>query len=352
MSAPQRGRGSQTAQVSRYVTWTRDPADDGWADEPPETRRTEISADQARSVISFNQSPDVPFDRSINPYRGCEHGCAYCFARPTHAWLGLSPGLDFETRLSAKFDAAPTLTEALRQPGYRCDTIALGVNTDAYQPVERTLGITRQILEVLWAFRHPVVIITKGALIERDMDLLQSLASENLVQVMVSMTTHDASLARALEPRAASPLRRIEVIRRLAAASIPVGALIAPVIPGLTDHEMESLINTVAEAGAHNAGYVPLRLPLEVAPLFKAWLETHRPDRASRVMSLTRQLRGGRENDTRFGHRMHGQGPLGDLYRQRFALALKRAGLAARSTQLDTGRFRVPPRAGDQLSLL
>ncbi|WP_227816492.1 PA0069 family radical SAM protein [Nitrogeniibacter aestuarii] len=346
------GRGSASNQASRYVEWDRTPADDGWTDEPPERRRTLVSPDAPRAVITRNQSPDVPFECSINPYRGCEHGCAYCFARPTHAWLGLSPGLDFETRLSAKYGAADRLITELRHPGYRCSVIALGVNTDAYQPVERSLRITRGVLEVLESCHHPVIIITKGALIERDIDLLAAMAHENLVHVMVSLTTLNAPLARALEPRAASPVRRLEIIKTLSGAGVPVGALIAPVIPGLTDHELESLVASAADAGARNAGYSTLRLPLEVATLFQAWLEAHQPDRAQRVMSLVRQLRGGRENDARFGHRMRGQGPIADLYRQRFALALKRHNVAPRSLDLDTGRFRPPQQPGDQLTLL
>jgi len=351
-STHQRGRGSDRGTGSRYVEWTRVPEDDGWTDEAPATHRTLVSPDAASSVITYNTSPDVPFDRSINPYRGCEHGCAYCFARPTHAWLGLSPGLDFETRLSAKFDAAAMLTDELRRPAYRCAPIALGVNTDAYQPVERQLRITRGILEVLSHHRHPVLIITKGALIERDVDLLADMAQDRLVQVMVSLTTLDAPLARSLEPRAASPQRRLSIIQRLSQAGIPVGALIAPVIPGLTDHEIESLLDAASTVGASNAGYGMLRLPLEVAPLFKQWLETHEPNRAGRVMSLVRQIRAGRDNDARFGHRMRGQGPLADLVRQRFALALKRQGLSRRSLSLETQAFTVPPQPGDQLPLL
>jgi len=349
---PTRGRGSASQMASRFVAWERTAEADGWTDDPPETVRTRVDADQARSVITYNQSPDVPFDRSINPYRGCEHGCAYCFARPTHAWLGLSPGIDFETRLSAKFDAADRLSQELDNPGYSCAPIALGVNTDAYQPVERSLCITRGILQVLLAHQHPVVIITKGSLIERDIDVLRPLADARLLSVVVSVTTLDAPLSRALEPRAASPGRRLQVIERLSTAGIPVGVLMAPLIPGLTDHEIEGVIANVAGAGARSVRYACLRLPREVAPLFKQWLHHHRPARADRVMSLVHQLRGGADYDARFGFRMQGQGPLADLYRQRFALALKRHGLQDEPCALDTTQFHRSAGPGSQLELL
>ncbi|QID18697.1 PA0069 family radical SAM protein [Nitrogeniibacter mangrovi] len=348
-----RGRGSVIQTDSRFAQWRRQALDDGWpATDDACPPRTRVSPDAARTVITRNRSPDVPFDRSINPYRGCEHGCAYCFARPSHAWLGLSPGLDFETRLSAKFDAPARLTAELARPSYRCAPIALGVNTDAYQPVERQLGLTRGILQVLAAHRHPVMIVTKGALIERDVDILAPMAEARLVQVMVSLTTLDASLARTLEPRAAAPKRRLEVVRTLSAAGVPVGVLMAPLIPALTDHEMEPLLAAAAEAGAGSAGYVVLRLPNEVAPLFRDWLARHAPDRARHVMSLVAQLRGGRDNDPRFGQRMRGQGPIAALYRQRFALICRRLGLNRRHVDLDSNRFRVPPAPGEQLSLL
>jgi len=346
-----RGRGSSDHRDSRFLAWQRQAEDDGWPQAPEAPAKTTLSIDAARTVITRNTSPDVPFDRSINPYRGCEHGCAYCFARPTHAWLGLSPGLDFETRLSYKPDAAEQLARELAHNAYVCAPIALGVNTDAYQPVERQLGITRDILKVLSEHRHPVVIVTKGALIERDIDLLESMARDRLVQVMVSVTTLDASLARRLEPRATAPHRRLAMISALSSAGIPVGVLIAPVIPALTDHEMEAILGAAAGHGASTAGYVLLRLPLEVRPLFIDWLEHHTPDRAAHVMSLVRQTRGGRENDPRFGHRMKGAGPIADLYRQRFALACRSLGLMHRHADLNTGLFRPPPLADGQLAL-
>jgi DNA repair photolyase len=345
------GRGSGASPDSRFLAWQRQAEDDGWPRDAVAPPKTMLSIDRSRTVISRNESPDVPFDRSINPYRGCEHGCAYCFARPTHAWLGLSPGLDFETRLSYKPDAAEQLAGELARPTYACAPIALGVNTDAYQPVERQLGITRSILKVLSDCRHPVVIVTKGALIERDIDLLESMARDRLVQVMVSVTTLDAPLARRLEPRATAPHRRLEMMATLAAAHIPVGVLVAPVIPALTDHEMEGILAAAAAHGASSAGYVLLRLPLEVRPLFIDWLNEHTPDRAGHVMSLLRQTRGGRDNDPRFGHRMKGSGPIADLYRQRFSLACRSLGLANRHADLNTGLFRPPPPADGQLPL-
>jgi len=349
--SPPHGRGSTQAPDSRFLSWQRQPEDDGWPQDASPPPKTTLSVDRSRTVISRNESPDVPFDRSINPYRGCEHGCAYCFARPTHAWLGLSPGLDFETRLSYKPDAADQLARELAHPGYVCAPIALGVNTDAYQPVERQLGITRGILKVLSDCRHPVVIVTKGALIERDIDLLEALAKDRLVQVMVSVTTLEADVARRLEPRATAPHRRLAMIAALAAARIPVGVLVAPVIPALTDHEMEDILSAAADHGASTAGYVLLRLPLEVRPLFTDWLAHHAPDRAAHVMSLLRQMRGGRENDPRFGHRMKGVGPVAELYRQRFALACRTLGLAPRHTALETALFRPPPPTDGQMRL-
>ncbi len=351
-TSPIRGRGSTARIDSRFLEWQRAPEDDGWDTPPADRPDTRVSSDRARTVITRNESPDVPFDRSINPYRGCEHGCAYCFARPTHAWLGLSPGLDFETRLSAKFDAAELLEAELGRQGYRCAPIALGVNTDAYQPVERELGITRAILQVLRAHRHPLVIVTKGALIERDLDILADMARDKLAQVMISVTTLDGSLARTLEPRAAAPHRRLALMASLADAGVPVGVLMAPVIPALNDHEIEAVLAAAADHGAATAGYVLLRLPSEVGPIFREWLAQHQPDRASHVLSLVQQMRGGRDNDPRFGHRMKGNGPIARLYRQRFALACRKLGLANRHVALDTTKFRVPPRAGDQLRLL
>ncbi|WP_230976128.1 PA0069 family radical SAM protein [Pseudothauera nasutitermitis] len=359
-----RGRGSTLSPDSRYAAWTRihdaeealaahgiagadcDDGEDGC------NPATVLEIDRARSVLSYNHSPDIPFDRSINPYRGCEHGCSYCFARPTHAYLGLSPGLDFETRLSWKPDAARLLRAELARPGYRCAPIALGVNTDAYQPVERRLGITRQILEVLAATRHPVHVITKSALIERDVDLLADLARDGLAQVMFSVTTLDDELARRMEPRAARPARRLAAMARLARAGIPVGVLCAPLIPALNDHELESVLEAAQAHGARTAGYVLLRLPHELRELFADWLVRHYPGRARHVLSLIAQTRGGRLNDARFGHRMRGQGVFADLYRQRLQRACARLGLHARAMPVfDTTRFRPPAADARQLRL-
>ncbi len=337
-----RGRGSALRPDSRYAAWTR-TADTG--DEPADESAipTTLEVERARSIINYNSSPDVPFDRSINPYRGCEHGCSYCFARPSHAWLGLSPGLDFETRLSWKPDAARLLRAELAHPGYRCAPIALGVNTDAYQPVERRLGLTRQILEVLAATRHPVSIITKSALIERDLDLLADLARDRLVHVMFSVTTLDDELARRMEPRAARPARRLEAMARLAAAGVPVGVLFAPLIPALNDHELEGVLEAAHAHGAQAAGYVLLRLPHELRALFTDWLHRHYPGRATHVLSLLEQLRGGRLNDPRFGHRMRGEGVFAELYRQRLRRNCERLGLTARLQHaFDLSRFKPP----------
>ncbi len=347
-----KGRGSALTLDSRFLDWQREAFDDGWSDDTPVAApATTVAIDTTRTVITHNQSPDVPFDRSINPYRGCEHGCAYCFARPSHAWLGLSPGLDFETKLVAKPDAAELLVKELAAPNYRCEPIALGVNTDAYQPIERKLGITREILRVLADCRHPVVLITKSALIERDIDLLSRLAQDHLVQVMFSITTLDAELARTLEPRAASPSRRLQAVETLSRAGVPVGVLFAPLIPALNDHEMEAVLAAAAEHGATTAGYVLLRLPGEVRQIFEDWLTQHVPDKAAHVMNLVRQLRLGRVNDPRFGHRMRGSGPLAALYRQRFALACRRHALSARHDVLDRTCFVPPVPRGAQQSL-
>ncbi|OOG23289.1 radical SAM protein [Thioalkalivibrio denitrificans] len=348
------GRGATVSPAARYESARTEAVDDGWhREEESAPLHTEVTMEQARSVISRNDSPDVPFELSINPYRGCEHGCVYCFARPTHAYMGLSPGLDFETRLFAKAGAADRLREALARPGYACRPIALGVNTDAYQPVERRLRITRQVLEVLYDAHHPVTIVTKSALIERDLDLLAPMARDGLAQVAVSVTTLDRTLARRLEPRAAAPQRRIETIGRLNDAGVPVSLLMAPLIPVLTDGEMESLLTEGARAGAVAAGYVLLRLPLEVAPLFEDWLRTHVPLKADHVLARIRDSRGGKLYDARFGRRMTGDGPYAELLRQRFRLARRRAGLAGRMPELDMGRF-VPPRpfsGGGQMGL-
>lgn len=349
-----KGRGTDQDIPGRFARQTTQPCDDGWPELPEAENsapQTQCQPETARSIITRNQSPDVPFSQSVNPYRGCEHGCIYCFARPSHAYLDLSPGIDFETRLSAKTNAAERLRAELAKPGYRCSPVVLGTNTDPYQPVERHWGVTREVLEVLRDCHHPVSIITKGAGILRDLDLLAEMAEEHLVSVMISLTSLDAGLKRALEPRAASPTRRLRVIRALRERDIPVGTLIAPVIPALTDHELEDLLAAAAEAGVSEAGYVLLRLPWEVRPLFRQWLQEHYPERAEHVMSLLRQAREGRENDPCFGSRMRGSGPWADLLEQRFRRALRRHGLDRRDhPQLDVSRFR-PPRRGGQWDL-
>jgi DNA repair photolyase len=305
--------------------------------------------------MARNESPDIGFDRSINPYRGCEHGCVYCYARPSHAYLGHSPGLDFETQLYFKPELPALLERELRARGYQARPVALGANTDPYQPVERTLGITRAVLEVLERFGHPVTIVTKSALVLRDLDILQRMAKRNLVHVCLSVTTLDPALARTMEPRAASPARRIETIRQLAAAGIPVGVLVAPVIPGVNDMELERILEAAARAGATRAGYVLLRLPLEIAHLFEEWLALHLPDRAKRVLALVRDMRGGQLYDSRFGKRQTGTGPQADLLAQRFRLATARLGMTGtgpRGQQLDCSQFRVPAAEARQHELL
>ncbi len=342
---PLRGRGALGNPDNRYETLAREYVDDGWGslEARPDRLPTELHVERARSVITFNDSPDVPFDRSVNPYRGCEHGCIYCFARPAHAWLGWSPGLDFETRLTWKPDAPERLRRELGRPGYRCAPLALGINTDAYQPVERRLRLTRRLLEVLAECGHPVSIVTKSALVERDIDLLLPMAEAGRVSVTVSLTTLDAGLARRMEPRAAAPHRRLETIRRLGEAGIPVAVLVAPVIPVLTDGELETLLAAAREAGARDAGHVLLRLPREVAPLFEEWLATHEPGRAGHVLARLRDCRGGALYDSRFGARMTGTGPYAGLIAQRFRLARRRLGFPGLPA-LDCGGFR-PPRA-------
>jgi DNA repair photolyase len=351
---PTRGRGAIGNAVSRYAAHGREAVADGWWSEPAESGpKTEVGIDRSRSVISYNRSPDIPFDRSLNPYRGCEHGCIYCYARPTHAWLGLSPGLDFERRLFAKPDTAEQLRRELGAPGYRPATLVLGANTDPYQPVERRLGLTRQVLEVLADCRHPMAITTKSALVLRDLDLLQPMAERGLAAVQVSITTLDAELARRLEPRAASPRERLRAVAELARAGIPTGVLVSPLIPGLTDQDLERIIALAAQAGASYAGSLLLRLPLEIADLFTEWLHAHYPERAARVLGLIRQCRQGRLNDARFGSRMSGTGPVADLLQQRVALALRKHGLSRRDAApwLTTEHFRAPVLPGAQLSL-
>jgi DNA repair photolyase len=347
-----KGRGAASNSGGRFEAHRHEAFDDGWPDTVDEARpKTVVQAEASRSILNFNQSPDLPFDRSVNPYRGCEHGCVYCFARPTHAYLGLSPGLDFETRLFSKPEAAALLEESLRKPGYRCQTLALGVNTDAYQPVERKLEITRSLLQVLRRFRHPVAIVTKSALIERDIDILSEMAQRRLVSVYVSMTTLDAGLARKLEPRASAPQRRLQTIRKLAQAGVPVSTLVAPVIPVLTDPEMDAILAAVKDAGAQSAAYIMLRLPLEVSELFQQWLQEHYPLKAAHVMTRVRDTRGGKDYDSRFGVRLSGSGAFADIIAQRFALACRRLDLKPRDYSLDNSAFRVPARSGDQLGL-
>lgn len=355
---PRKGRGAVSNRSGRYEAEERFAIDDGWgaaeAEPEPEPERldTTVTADASRTVIARNSSPDIPFDRSINPYRGCEHGCVYCFARPTHAWLGLSPGLDFESRLFAKHDAPTLLAAELRRPKYQCRVIALGTNTDPYQPIERELGITRGVLQVLSDFKHPVGIVTKSALVRRDTDILVPMSAEGLAAVFVSVTTLDPSLARRLEPRAPTPSRRLETIAALSKAGVRVGVMAAPMIPGLNDSELEAILESAAGAGAASASYVLLRLPLEIKSLFTEWLEAHVPDRAARVMSLVRETRGGKLYDSTFGMRMKGQGPYAELIGKRFELAVRRHGLAGNRFALATHLFSPPPRPGDQLSLL
>jgi len=345
-----KGRGAVSNAAGRYEPHARVAIDDGWGpgeDDPP--RRTTVGRDSSRSVIARNRSPDVPFDQSINPYRGCEHGCVYCFARPTHAWLGLSPGLDFETRLFAKPDAARLLEQELARPGYEPQVIALGANTDPYQPVEREHGLTRQILEVLWRARHPTAIVTKSNLVLRDLDILAPMAAAGLARVMVSVTTLDRTLARRMEPRAPTPARRIEAIAGLRDAGVPVGVLASPMIPALNDAELEAILESCAKAGADSANYILLRLPLEIKHLFVEWLEAHYPERKARVLSLLRQSRDGKLYDSAFGKRMTGGGPYAELIAHRFKIACRRYGLNERDFALDTTQF-VRPR-GSQLDL-
>ena len=348
-------RGALTNPAGRFAAAGADDFDDGWGtldaealadDTPPATR---LHADPARRVISRNDSPDVPFSASINPYKGCSHGCIYCFARPTHEYLDHSAGLDFETEIYYKPDAAERFEAELRAPGYRCTPITLGANTDPYQPDERRLRITRALLAVARRFNQPISIVTKGALVTRDIDVLGEMAADNLASVMVSVTSLDATLKRRLEPRAAGPGRRFAAIEALRRAGIPVGVLVAPVIPALTDHELEALVARAAEAGALTAGYVLLRLPHGVKHLFRDWLAAHYPDRAAHVMSLINQSHGGRDYDARWGQRMRGSGVHAELIARRFRLACRRAGIdASRRITLDTGRFACPPAAGDQ----
>lgn len=354
---PPKGRGATFNPANRYRRDAREAVDDGWArptddsdDGAAPPPKTTVTIQAARSIIARNDSPDIPFTQSINPYQGCEHGCVYCYARPTHAYLDLSPGLDFETKLFAKPNAASLLANELAKPGYVCDSIALGTNTDPYQPIERDWKITRQILELLSACEHPFAIVTKSALVERDIDLLGPMAAKNLARVYLSITTFDRELARRLEPRAAAPERRLAAVKALAAAGIPVGVMVAPIIPQLNDKDLEAILEAAAANGARWAGWTMLRLPHEVKDLFRDWLAQHYPLRAAHVMSLVHQVRDGRDNDPNFGSRMRGTGLFADLIARRFELTCKRLGLNSARAPLDTSRFR-PPRHNPQLSL-
>jgi len=353
LDGPQKikGRGAASNREGRFETTTADAVDDGWEPDHDLTARpaTTVTEERARSIISRNDSPDIAFEQSINPYRGCEHGCIYCYARPSHSYLNLSPGLDFETKLFAKTNAAELLRKELARPGYRVSPINLGANTDPYQPIERRHRITRQVIEVLVEHRHPLTIVTKSALIERDIDLLAALARDNLVYAFVSVTSLDNRLSAKLEPRASAPHRRIEALRALNDAGIPCGVLVAPIIPMLTDRWIEQILERAHAAGARMAGYTVLRLPYELKDLVREWLELHFPERADHVLSLVRQMRGGRDNDPRFGKRMRGEGEFAELIRQRFTLATRRLGLARnRNVVLDVSRFRAPRPAAPQ----
>ncbi len=348
-----RGRGAVSNASGRFELHAREAFDDGWGedDDAPRKLATSLTRETARTILSRNDSPDIGFDRSINPYRGCEHGCIYCYARPAHAYMGLSPGLDFETRLFFKPDAARLLEKELSRKGYKPERVHIGGNTDPYQPAERKLKITRGVLEVLERFGHPLSVITKSNLIVRDADILGRMAARNLATTAISITTLDRSLARAMEPRAATPGKRLEAIARLSEAGVPVCVMFAPAIPGLNDHELEAVLEAAAAAGAQSAGYVTLRLPLEIKDLFREWLEEARPDRAKRVMSLIRQSRGGLDYDARWGSRMVGTGPVAEILRARFQAAVKRYGLNRERRPADLSQFRVPVKTGGQMDL-
>jgi DNA repair photolyase len=368
---PLKGRGAISNPPVRFDRLATERVDDGWAksvdpaaphapnaadpDDPDDELpplRTTVAVDATRSVIVRQKSPDLPFDRSINPYRGCEHGCVYCFARPTHAYLGLSPGLDFESKLTAKIEAPALLIEELRKPGYAPAPIALGTNTDPYQPIERDYKIMRGILEVLSDFNHPVTIVTKSNLVTRDIDILASMAKRKLVRVALSITTLEPEVARAMEPRAPRPGRRLAAIRSLSSAGIPVSVMTAPMIPALNDWEMERILEAAREAGATGAGYTLLRMPFEIKDLFTEWLEAHFPGRAKHVLSLMRQSHGGKLYDAQWATRFKGEGKIAEALGLRFRLATKRLGLNKTGWRLDASQFKVPPRAGDQMRLL
>lgn len=348
------GRGATFRPHPRFLSAESVPIDDGWGSLEAPTRRekTRVTPEATRQPLSRNDSPDVPFSVSLNPYKGCEHGCVYCFARPTHAYLDLSPGLDFETRITSKPDAPRLLEREFRKKGYKPRVIALGANTDAYQPVERSERITRQVLERMAAFRHPVSIITKSSLVLRDLDLLTDLARDGLANVFVSITSLDRDLARRMEPRAAAPERRLEAIAHLSEAGIPVGLLASPMIPALNDGELEAIMQSAREAGARSANYILVRLPYEIKDLIEDWLEEHYPLKKQRVLNLIRDMRGGKLYDSRWGERMRGTGPIADLLQQRFDVARARLGFLPSLPDLRTDKFAPPPAPGDQLRLL
>ncbi|NGO50890.1 PA0069 family radical SAM protein [Allomesorhizobium camelthorni] len=348
-----RGRAAGINPSGRFEPVTRHVFDDGWnsIDELPPFK-TEVQIEKPRTIITRNQSPDISFDRSINPYRGCEHGCVYCFARPTHSFMGMSPGLDFESKLFAKPDAAKLLDKELSKEGYQARTIAIGTNTDPYQPIEKQYRIMREVLEVLEARNHPVGIVTKSALVMRDIDILSRMAEKGLAKVALSVTTLDRMLARTMEPRAATPTRRLEAIRQLSDAGIPASVMVAPIIPGLTDPEIERILDSARNAGAREAGYVILRLPLEVSPIFKDWLLRHYPDRYRHVMSLVRSMRDGKDYDSEWGKRMKGSGPYAWQIGRRFEIAARRLGLNVEKTPLRTDLFVAAEKRHEQLMLL
>ncbi|KQZ12659.1 MULTISPECIES: PA0069 family radical SAM protein [unclassified Mesorhizobium] len=348
-----RGRSAGINPSGRFEPITRHVFDDGWEsleELPP--FKTEVQVEKPRTIITRNESPDISFDRSINPYRGCEHGCVYCFARPTHSFMGLSPGLDFEAKLFAKPDAARLLDKELSKDGYQPRTIAIGTNTDPYQPVEKQWRIMREILEVLEARGHPVGIVTKSALVTRDIDILSRMAERGLAKVALSVTTLDRMLARTMEPRASTPTKRLEAIRQLSDAGIPASVMVAPIVPGLTDPEMERILDSARAAGAREAGYVILRLPLEVSPIFKDWLLRHYPDRYRHVMSLVRSMRDGKDYDSEWGKRMKGAGPYAWQIGRRFEIAAKRLGLNTERRTLRTDQFVPAAKKNEQLMLL
>jgi DNA repair photolyase len=345
------GRGARTNASGRYERFAREAFDDGWTAEEVRPLETIVTPELAKTIISTNQSPDISFDQSINPYRGCEHGCVYCYARPNHAYVGLSPGLDFETKLFVKANAGELLEAELAKPGYRARTIMLGGVTDIYQPIERGYGVTRAILEVLQRWNHPTALITKSQLVLRDIDILAPMAERGLAKAAISINTLERRIARVMEPRAAAPHRRIEAVRSLAEAGLPTTVMVAPIVPGINDGEIEAILEEAAKAGATSAGYVILRLPLEIKELFREWLHAHFPDRAARVMKLVRQMRGGRDYDPEWGKRQKGEGPYAQMIADRFSRALRRLGMNKPRLALDHTQFRRPIGTGDQQDL-